>query len=145
MDYEVKADALEASFESVVMAAERPVRALVLDAPYTSVADLAASMYRWLPARRLLRHHFDSISRLPAVRAPVLVLHGEADALIPPEHGRRVAAAAGLAAAAAALTAAAPRETGNGRSHDPRIVRPALQTRAASLGQQQGRCPARLP
>jgi pimeloyl-ACP methyl ester carboxylesterase len=80
---------------AVMVAAERPVRALVLDAPYTSVADLAAAMYRWLPARRLLRHHFDSISRLPAVRAPVLVLHGDADALIPPEHGRRVAAAAG--------------------------------------------------
>lgn len=80
---------------AVMVAAERPVRALVLDAPYTSVADLAAAMYRWLPARRLLRHHFDSISRLPAVRVPVLVLHGDADAMIPPEHGRRVAAAAG--------------------------------------------------
>jgi uncharacterized protein len=80
---------------AVMVAAERPVRALVLDAPYTSVADLAATMYRWLPARRLLRHHFDSISRLPAVRAPLLVLHGDADDLIPHEHGRRVAAAAG--------------------------------------------------
>ncbi|GAA0586342.1 alpha/beta hydrolase [Craurococcus roseus] len=80
---------------AVMVAAERPVRALVLDAPYTSVADLAAAMYRWLPARRLLRHHFDSISRLPTVRAPVLVLHGDADRLIPHEHGRRVAAAAG--------------------------------------------------
>ena len=80
---------------AVAVAAERPVRALVLDAPYTSVADLAAAMYRWLPARRLLRHHFDSLSRLPAVRAPLLVLHGDADGVIPPEHGRRVAAAAG--------------------------------------------------
>jgi uncharacterized protein len=68
---------------------------VVLDAPYTSIADLAAAMYRWLPARVLLRHHFDSLSRLPAVRAPLLVIHGEADDLIPPEHGRRVAAAAG--------------------------------------------------
>lgn len=80
---------------AVMVAAERPVRALVLDAPYTSVADLAAAMYRWLPARRLLRHHFDSISRLPTVQAPILVLHGDADDTIPPEHGRRVAAAAG--------------------------------------------------
>lgn len=80
---------------AVMVAAERPVRALVLDAPYTSVADLAAAMYRWLPARRLLRHHFDSISRLPGVRVPVLVLHGDADDIIPHEHGRRVAAAAG--------------------------------------------------
>jgi uncharacterized protein len=80
---------------AVRMASERPVRAVVLDAPYTSVADLAAEMYRWLPVRILLRHPFDSLSCLPAVRAPLLVIHGEADDLIPPEHGRRVAAAAG--------------------------------------------------
>jgi uncharacterized protein len=80
---------------AVRMAMEQPVRAVVLDAPYTSVADLAAAMYRWLPARALLRHPFDNLSCLPSVRAPLLVVHGEADDLIPPEHGRRVAAAAG--------------------------------------------------
>jgi fermentation-respiration switch protein FrsA (DUF1100 family) len=80
---------------AVRMASERPVRAVVLDAPYTSIADLAAAMYRWLPARALLRHPFDNLSCLPSVRVPLLVLHGEADDLIPPEHGRQVAAAAG--------------------------------------------------
>jgi uncharacterized protein len=80
---------------AVRMAMEQPVRAVVLDAPYTSVADLAAAMYRWLPARALLRHPFDTLSCLPLVRAPLLVVHGAADDLIPPEHGRRVAAAAG--------------------------------------------------
>jgi uncharacterized protein len=80
---------------AVRMAKERPARALVLDAPYTSMADLAAAMYRWLPARALLRHRFDSMACLPEVRVPLLVLHGEADDLIPPDHGRRVAAAAG--------------------------------------------------
>jgi uncharacterized protein len=80
---------------AVRMAMEQPVRAVVLDAPYTSVADLAAAMYRWLPARTLLRHPFDTLSCLPLVRAPLLVVHGGADRLIPPEHGRRVAAAAG--------------------------------------------------
>jgi uncharacterized protein len=59
------------------------------------MADLAAAMYRWLPARALLRHRFDSMACLPEVRVPLLVLHGEADDLIPPDHGRRVAAAAG--------------------------------------------------
>lgn len=80
---------------AVRMATEHPVRAVVLDAPYTSVADLAAATYRWLPVRTLLRHPFDNLSCLPSVRAPLLVLHGAADSLIPPDHGRRVAAAAG--------------------------------------------------
>jgi fermentation-respiration switch protein FrsA (DUF1100 family) len=43
----------------------------------------------------LVRHPFDNLSRLPSVRAPLLVLHGEDDPLIPAEHGRRVVAAAG--------------------------------------------------
>jgi pimeloyl-ACP methyl ester carboxylesterase len=80
---------------AVRMAMERTARAVVLDAPYTSVADLAAATYRWLPARALLRHPFDNLACLPNVRVPLLVLHGEADDLIPPEHGRRVVAAAG--------------------------------------------------
>jgi fermentation-respiration switch protein FrsA (DUF1100 family) len=80
---------------AVRMASERPVSAVVLDAPYTSVADLAAAMYRWLPVRMILRHPFDNLSRLPSIRAPLLVVHGDGDDLIPPEHGRRLVAAAG--------------------------------------------------
>jgi fermentation-respiration switch protein FrsA (DUF1100 family) len=80
---------------AIAVASERAVSAVVLDAPYTSLADLAASSYRWLPARALLRHRFDNISRLPAVRAPLLVVHGAADAMIPAGHGCQVAAAAG--------------------------------------------------
>jgi pimeloyl-ACP methyl ester carboxylesterase len=79
---------------AVRMASERPVRAVVLDAPYTSIADVAAAMYRWMPVRRLIRHRFDSLSCMPQVSAPLLVIHGEEDDLIPVEHGRRVAAAA---------------------------------------------------
>ena len=80
---------------AVRLASERPVTAVVLDAPYTSIADVAAAMYRWLPVRQLIRHPFDSLSCLPKVAVPLLVIHGEADDLIPVEHGRRVAAAAG--------------------------------------------------
>lgn len=69
------------------------IAALILDAPYTSVADLAAAQFPWLPVRVLLRHPFDSLSRLAAVRAPILVLHGEADTIIPAAHGRRIVAA----------------------------------------------------
>jgi fermentation-respiration switch protein FrsA (DUF1100 family) len=76
------------------MAAERPVAGLILDSPFSSVADLAAAQFPWLPARRLLRHPFDTLSRMAAIRVPVLVLHGERDGIIPPAHGRRVLAAA---------------------------------------------------
>lgn len=69
-------------------------RALVLDAPYTSVAGRAAELYPWLPVRQLIRHRFDTAAILPSIDAPVLVLHGTADRVIPIHHGRALAAAA---------------------------------------------------
>lgn len=74
-------------------AAGTPVAGVVLDSPYTAVADLAAAMFPWLPTRALLRHPFESASRLAAAEAPVLVVHGEEDRVIPASHGRAVAAA----------------------------------------------------
>lgn len=82
---------------AVRIAAERPeeVAAVVLESPYTSLLDLAHRHYPILPARLLLRDRFDSLSRIPQVRAPVLILQGGADTLVPPEMGRQLAAAAG--------------------------------------------------
>ena len=70
------------------------VAGLVLDSPFTSVADLAAGAYPWLPVRLLLRHPFDSAAALAALRLPVLVLHAEADGIVPVAHGRRMLALA---------------------------------------------------
>lgn len=71
--------------------AERgPIGALVLEAPFTSLADLAQHHYFYLPARWLVRDRFDSIERIAAVRTPVLVLHGERDGTVPVRFGRRL-------------------------------------------------------
>ena len=67
-------------------------RALVLDAPYTSVADRAAETYPWVPVRTLIRHRFDTAERIARVTAPILILHGTADRVIPVSHGRALAA-----------------------------------------------------
>ncbi|TFL18741.1 alpha/beta hydrolase [Jannaschia formosa] len=66
-------------------------RALVLDAPYTSVADRAAESYPFVPVRALIRHEFDTAGRIGAVEAPILILHGTADGVIPISHGRALA------------------------------------------------------
>jgi pimeloyl-ACP methyl ester carboxylesterase len=80
---------------AVRIAAERPeeVAAVVLESPYTSLLDLAHRHYPILPARLLLRDRFDNLSRVPQVTAPVLILQGSVDTLVPPEMGRRLAAA----------------------------------------------------
>ncbi len=68
--------------------------AVVLEAPFTSVADVAQAMYRFVPVRPLVRDRFDSIKKISEVSSPVLVIHGENDHIIPVSHGRRLHEAA---------------------------------------------------
>ncbi len=75
---------------AVRLAAERKVGALILEAPYTSVADIAAMNYPFLPVRLLLKDPFHSDWRIGQVTAPVLVLHGEDDETIPISFGKRL-------------------------------------------------------
>jgi hypothetical protein len=81
---------------AVRLAAEQPaeVAAVILESPYTSLLDLARRHYPAVPAGMLLRDRYDSLSRIGALRAPVLILQGGRDTLVPPEMGRRLAQAA---------------------------------------------------
>jgi len=80
---------------AVQMATEyKHIRALVLEAPYTSVLARAAELHRWVPVKYLLKDKFDSIGKITNVKAPLLILHGELDATIPIAHGRKLLAAA---------------------------------------------------
>lgn len=79
---------------ATALAAEREVGAMVLEAPFTSVRAIAEEQYWYVPVRWLLRDPFDSLARIPSVRVPVLILHGDADTLIPLVHGERLFEAA---------------------------------------------------
>jgi fermentation-respiration switch protein FrsA (DUF1100 family) len=77
---------------AVALAAEKPVTHLILDAPYTSTVDIAADLYWFLPVRLLMKDQFRSDERIKRVTAPVLILHGEADTIIPIRYGERLLA-----------------------------------------------------
>jgi uncharacterized protein len=79
---------------AVEMATEREIAALVLEAPFTSVAAVGRHHYPFLPVDLVLRDRFNSAAKIGAVRAPLLVLHGERDTIVPPEFGRALFAAA---------------------------------------------------
>jgi uncharacterized protein len=79
---------------AVQLAAQRPVGAVALEAPYTPTADIAARSYWWLPVRLLMLDQFRSIDHIRSVTAPLLVTHGDADVLIPIDYGQRLFAAA---------------------------------------------------
>jgi fermentation-respiration switch protein FrsA (DUF1100 family) len=79
---------------AVAMAAEHPVGAVILRSPYTSIPDVAAAAFWYLPARWLVRDRFDSLAKIGHSTAPLFVFHGDADGLIPIALGKELFAAA---------------------------------------------------
>jgi pimeloyl-ACP methyl ester carboxylesterase len=67
--------------------------ALVLISPYTSFVDLARIDLPYLPWSVLATERFDTLSKAGEIRMPALVVHGDADEMIPFAMGRAVAAA----------------------------------------------------
>jgi fermentation-respiration switch protein FrsA (DUF1100 family) len=82
------------SGQALRLATERPIAAVVLEAPLTSTVDVARGTYFWLPLGLLITDKYDNERNIRFVTAPVLVLHGEQDAVIPVEMGLRVYRAA---------------------------------------------------
>lgn len=83
---------------AVRMAAERastdPVGALVLEAPFSSIVDVASHHYPYVPVGWLIKDRFDSAAVIADVRAPVLIVHGREDRTIPMKFGARLFEAA---------------------------------------------------
>jgi hypothetical protein len=72
---------------AVAVAAEHKVAGLILDAPFTSIADVGAAVYPFIPVRWLIKDPFHSDRRIAKVTAPILVLHGERDRVVPIRFG----------------------------------------------------------
>jgi fermentation-respiration switch protein FrsA (DUF1100 family) len=75
---------------AVALAADRPIGRMVLQAPFTSAADVGATRYWYMPVRLLMKDQYRSDLRIGAVTAPVLVLHGEHDTIVPISLGERL-------------------------------------------------------
>jgi fermentation-respiration switch protein FrsA (DUF1100 family) len=63
---------------------------LVLEAPFASAVSVAASVYPFVPVRFLMKDQFRSDLRIRKVTAPVLIVHGDRDTVIPIESGERL-------------------------------------------------------
>jgi len=69
-------------------AAGRPVGGVALEAPYTSMADLAQHHYFYVPARYLLTDKYEAEAHIQRIAAPLLIVHGERDRTVPARFGR---------------------------------------------------------
>jgi fermentation-respiration switch protein FrsA (DUF1100 family) len=79
---------------AVALASKHPVGKLILEAPFTSAADIGAAAFPYLPVRWLLKDGFHSDERIGAVHAPLLVMHGEKDTVVPIRFGEKLFAVA---------------------------------------------------
>lgn len=73
---------------AVQLAAQRPVGAVALEAPYTATVDIAADIYWWLPVRLLMKDQFRSRDYIAQVKVPLLIQHGDADRVVPVAQAR---------------------------------------------------------
>ena len=75
---------------AVALARDAPPFAIVLRSPFTSMADVAAHHYWFLPVRQLLWDRYDSLSRASALTSPVAIVAGDRDRVVPIELSRRL-------------------------------------------------------
>ncbi len=68
---------------AVAVAAEKPVGRVILEAPFTSAVAVAGLRYWYLPVRLLMKDQYRSDERIEKITAPVLILHGAHDHVVP--------------------------------------------------------------
>lgn len=71
-----------------------PMGAVVLEAPFASLADTAQAHYPFVPARYLVKDRFDSITKIGKIKSPVFIVNGDRDGVISPGEGKRLFEAA---------------------------------------------------
>jgi fermentation-respiration switch protein FrsA (DUF1100 family) len=76
---------------AVRIAAALPVGGVILDAPYTSIVDVAAQTYPFVPVRLFLIDRYETTRYIAGLKAPLLVLHGARDRVVPVAMGREIA------------------------------------------------------
>ncbi len=79
---------------AVELAAGQKFAAVILEAPFTSMTDLGAHHYPYLPVRWLMWDRFDSAGKIERVTGPVLMFRGGRDQVVPSKFGARLHAVA---------------------------------------------------
>ena len=72
------------------VATKRSAVCVVLEAPFTSMVDMAARYLPIWPVSVYIRHRFPSFERIASINKPLLILHGTRDRIVPIRYGRRL-------------------------------------------------------
>ena len=73
-----------------MLAKNHKSKGLILESTFTSIPDVAADIYPFLPIRNFTRFTYPTIENMKDVKCPVLIVHSRDDDIIPFTHGRRI-------------------------------------------------------
>ena len=79
---------------AVDLASQVPSAGVIIESAFTSVPDMAAHLYPWLPVRFLVRYRYDSAAKIGRISSPLLVMHSREDGIIPYSQGEELFAQA---------------------------------------------------
>ena len=63
---------------------------IILETPFTSMVDAAKNFYPYIPVGLLLKDKFDNKNKIKNINVPVLIMHGEADQIVPYAMGKKM-------------------------------------------------------
>ena len=69
---------------------DRKTKGLILDSTFTSIKDIGAKLYPYLPVKRFFKFDYSTISYLKVVNSPVLIIHSKDDEYIPFIHAEKL-------------------------------------------------------
>lgn len=76
------------------LAMEYDVAALILEVPFDSLASVAQKHYFYMPVKYLIKDRFMNVDKIGKINAPLLILHGHKDNVIPYSHAQNLYKAA---------------------------------------------------
>lgn len=75
---------------AVELATRKSTRAMVLESPFTSTIAMGQRLLPWLPVRAMVTYRYDTLSKIPQLELPLLIMHSRADEVIPFDMGQAV-------------------------------------------------------
>jgi len=75
---------------AIELASKNNFGGIILESPFTSMADTAKIYYPYLPVNFLLRDRYDSKSKIKDIKTPILIMHGKMDNIVPQKMGLKL-------------------------------------------------------
>ena len=63
---------------------------IVLEAPFTSINDIAKKRYKIYPTKYLVKDKFDNLSKIDKIKSPLMIISGKKDEIVPHDHSLKL-------------------------------------------------------